>query len=110
MVLATNRPHDLDSAVLDRIDESVEFGLPEVKAREDLVKLYFQKYITQPLKIKPLRPEDIANGAGQEHASGSRSSPKGSPIPKMEDLVSDESLAEVARRTHGFSGREISKM
>merc|ERR1711912_209734 len=99
MVLATNRPHDLDSAVLDRIDESVEFGLPEVKAREDLVKLYFRKYITQPLKIKPLRPEDLANGAGQEPASASRFSPKGSPMPRREGLVSDESLLEVARRT-----------
>ena len=34
MVLATNRPGDLDPAVLDRIDESVEFGLPERVERE----------------------------------------------------------------------------
>merc|ERR1719310_1587877 len=96
MVLATNRPHDLDAAVLDRIDESVEFGLPDIKAREDLVKLYFKKYITQPLKISPIRPEDLANGAGKEPAQASRLSPKASPTatPKREDLVAEEGLIE----------------
>jgi ATPase family AAA domain-containing protein 3A/B len=103
MVLATNRPHDLDSAVLDRIDESVEFGLPDTNAREDLVKLYFKKYITQPLKIKPLRPEDLLNG------KQTRQSPKNG-VPKREDLVAEDGLVEVARKIHGFSGREISKL
>ena len=28
VVLATNRPADLDAAVLDRMDEALEFGLP----------------------------------------------------------------------------------
>ena len=37
MVLATNRPGDLDPAVLDRIDESVEFGLPDLAEREKMV-------------------------------------------------------------------------
>merc|ERR1719247_3659042 len=103
MVLATNRPHDLDSAVLDRIDESVEFGLPDVKAREDLVTLYFRKYITQPLKIKPLSTEDLLNG------KQTRQSPKNG-VPKREDLVAEDGLVEVARKIHGFSGREISKL
>merc|ERR1719453_2542343 len=44
LVLATNRPNDLDAAALDRIDESVEFGLPALEARESMVQLYFQKY------------------------------------------------------------------
>lgn len=113
MVLATNRPQDLDSAVLDRIDESVEFGLPDVKAREDLVSLYFGKYITQPLKIKPVKAADFANGSfAQAYAKQARSSPKHSPtaVPKMEDLVAQDALIEVARRIHGFSGREISKL
>jgi len=112
MVLATNRPHDLDSAVLDRIDESVEFGLPDVKAREDLVTLYFRKYITQPLKIKPLRPDEILDPKEANGNRNGRFSPK-SPsmaMPKREDLLAEDGLLEVARRTHGFSGREISKL
>lgn len=28
VVLATNRPSDLDPAVIDRTDEAIEFGLP----------------------------------------------------------------------------------
>jgi ATPase family AAA domain-containing protein 3A/B len=52
MVLATNRPGDLDPAVLDRIDESVEFGLPDFNEREKMVGQYFNQCITGPLKIK----------------------------------------------------------
>ena len=31
VVLATNRPADLDAAVLDRMDEALEFGLPSTQ-------------------------------------------------------------------------------
>ena len=40
LVLATNRPGDLDAAVLDRVDEAVEIPLPHEKARERLLHLY----------------------------------------------------------------------
>jgi len=119
MVLATNRPHDLDGAVLDRIDESVEFGLPGIKAREELVSLYFKKYITTPLKIKALKPEDLLNGKKEENGKHEPEktralfTPKGTaipPTPRREDLVAEEALVEAARRLHGFSGREISKL
>jgi hypothetical protein len=33
VVLATNRPSDLDPAVIDRTDEALEFGLPEEAER-----------------------------------------------------------------------------
>merc|ERR1719223_1191228 len=56
LVIATNRPGDLDAAVLDRIDESVEFALPEVDAREAMIKLYFELFITKPLGIRALQP------------------------------------------------------
>jgi hypothetical protein len=32
-VLATNRPADLDAAVIDRVDEMIEFPLPELAER-----------------------------------------------------------------------------
>lgn len=120
MVLATNRPHDLDSAVLDRIDESVEFALPELQAREELVKLYFRLYITRHLNIEPIKPEDLAGDDGKQ-ANGKKPlvaqkswlGRSGSPMaamPRREDLVSEDGLREVAVRTQGFSGREISKL
>merc|ERR1719343_73902 len=51
LVIATNRPGDLDSAVLDRLDESVEFGLPDINARKAMIHLYFNMYIARPLKL-----------------------------------------------------------
>ena len=51
MILASNRPGDLDAAVLSRIDESVEFGLPDAFERERMMHLYFEKYVAKPLGI-----------------------------------------------------------
>ena len=45
MVLATNRPEDIDSAITDRIDDALDFGLPGAAERRRLVKVYFQKYV-----------------------------------------------------------------
>lgn len=116
MVLATNRPHDLDAAVLDRIDESVEFGLPDYGARQAMVKLYFNMYISKPLQIVPLRPEDGANGKEKVESSGRcrsrlrKTAPAPPPHVDRDTLVDEAALVEAARRLHGFSGREISKL
>jgi ATPase family AAA domain-containing protein 3A/B len=45
MIIATNRPGDLDSAIVDRIDESIEFPLPNVAERQELVGLYYKEYV-----------------------------------------------------------------
>ena len=47
LVIATNRPEDLDAAVLDRMDESMEFGLPDAAARERMLRLYFDKLVVR---------------------------------------------------------------
>lgn len=47
MVLATNRAEDLDSAVLDRMDESLYFGLPSPILRTSLVSNYFHVYVNR---------------------------------------------------------------
>jgi len=119
MVLATNRPHDLDAAVLDRIDESVEFGLPDFGARQAMMELYFDMYIAKPLHITALRPEDLANGKEKAVASSRcksctsrlrRTAPAPPPHVARDTLVDQNSLVEAARRLHGFSGREIAKL
>lgn len=111
MVLATNRPNDLDAAALDRIDESVEFGLPAFEARKGMVNLYFAKYVAKPLKIQLIKEEE-----GQEQKPARRWCSSRSPallLPtdsRVEELVASCDLAEVARQVEGFSGREISKL
>lgn len=93
LVLATNRPGDLDSAVTDRIDEVIEFPLPQQEERFKLLKLYLTKYL-----------------CGEEESRwGSFIKNKSQKITIKEDL-SDDVLREAARKTQGFSGREIAKL
>jgi ATPase family AAA domain-containing protein 3A/B len=48
MVLATNRPGDLDAAVNDRVDEALSFDLPGLAERESMCWLYFSKVRRSP--------------------------------------------------------------
>ena len=49
MVLATNRPQDLDPAIVDRVDDAMGFQLPSLRERELLCLLYFKKYVNPKL-------------------------------------------------------------
>lgn len=95
LVLATNRPGDLDSAVADRIDEVLEFPLPEEEERFKLLKLYLDKYIAQ---------------------AGSRKSGWFKNLFKKQQQtieikgLTDDVIREAAAKTEGFSGREIAKL
>lgn len=90
MVMATNRPEDLDTAVTDRVDESLLFDLPDVEGRKALLQVYFNKYILE---------------AGKKSGFFAKSSAK----IEVED-VDTEYLDAVAGRLEGFSGRGISKL
>ncbi|PKI68999.1 hypothetical protein CRG98_010621 [Punica granatum] len=95
LVLATNRPGDLDSAVADRIDEALEFPLPGEKERFKLLKLYLDKYIAQ---------------AGSRKSGWLRNLFK-KPQQKIEIKgLTDDVIREAAAKTEGFSGREIAKL
>lgn len=94
LVLATNRPGDLDSAITDRIDEVIEFPLPQEEERFKLLNLYLNKYLSS---------EDV---------SKSKWGPifrKQSKKITVKDL-SEDIIREAARKTEGFSGREIAKL
>ncbi|KAL6224627.1 PREDICTED: ATPase family AAA domain-containing protein 3-A [Fragaria vesca subsp. vesca] len=93
LVLATNRPGDLDSAITDRIDEVIEFPLPGEEERFKLLKLYLNKYLSGEDNTSKW---GILNKKQQQKIT-------------MQDL-SDEVLREAARKTDGFSGREIAKL
>lgn len=90
LVLATNRPGDLDSAVTDRIDEVIEFPLPGEEERFKLLKLYLNKYLSED------------NGSSSIFRKQTQQI-------IMKD-ISDDVLREAAKKTEGFSGREIAKL
>ncbi|KMT09415.1 hypothetical protein BVRB_6g128900 [Beta vulgaris subsp. vulgaris] len=98
LVLATNRPGDLDSAVTDRIDDVIEFPLPGEEERYKLLKLYLNKYLSD-------------EGRGETKSKwGLVTKIKMKPqIITIKDL-SDDVIHEAAKKTEGFSGREIAKL
>ena len=93
LVMATNRPGDLDTAVNDRVDEALIFDLPDRDSRVELLKIYFQQYIVD---------------AGKD-AKGTFFSKSAARI-RVDDGFSDEYFEELANRTDGFSGRGIAKL
>jgi ATPase family AAA domain-containing protein 3A/B len=92
LVLATNRPEELDPAILDRIDVSLLIGLPGLTQRKDLFKLYLQSIASK-----------LHNSSRSFFVSNIRCS-------MDEDCLSDENLQGMAKKSEGFSGREISKL
>ncbi|XP_062102407.1 uncharacterized protein LOC133812636 [Humulus lupulus] len=96
LVLATNRPGDLDSAITDRIDEVIEFPLPGEEERFKLLKLYLNKYI-------------YGEGEVEDSTKWGHLFKKKPQNITVKDL-SDDVIQEAARKTEGFSGREIAKL
>ena len=84
MVYASNQPSQFDEAVMDRIDEMIEFDLPKEHERKKMIAMYIDKYLLNPPGrwSKKVKTEDIG----------------------------DEEINFVVRETEGFSGRAISKL
>lgn len=84
MVYASNQPSQFDEAVMDRIDEMVEFGLPGLEERKKMIAMYIEKYLLNPPGrwAKKVTTVDI----------------------------SDAEIDKVVTETEGFSGRAISKL
>ncbi|GFY86465.1 AAA-type ATPase family protein [Actinidia rufa] len=94
LVLATNRPSDLDSAITDRIDEVIEFPLPQEEERFKLLKLYLSKYLS---------------GEDESDSKWGSLFKRRSQKITIKDL-SDDVIREAAQKIEGFSGREIAKL
>mmetsp|Transcript_30441 Transcript_30441/g.65554 ORF Transcript_30441/g.65554 Transcript_30441/m.65554 type:complete len:552 (-) Transcript_30441:113-1768(-) len=84
VVLATNIREILDRAVLDRMDESFEFPLPSEAERVRMLDMFMDEYIRRPTK-------------------------KGQSI-EVDPAIDEEFLKEVAKKTDGFSGRQLAKL
>uniref|UniRef100_A0ACD5YUB3 Uncharacterized protein n=1 Tax=Avena sativa TaxID=4498 RepID=A0ACD5YUB3_AVESA len=94
LVLATNRPGDLDAAITDRIDEVIEFPLPGEEERFQLLKLY--------LKIYMLKEDNKRSSFGLLL--------KKQPQKIQVRDITDDLLRDASCKIDGFSGREISKL
>lgn len=94
LVLATNRPGDLDSAITDRIDEVIEFPVPREEERFKLLNLYLNKYLSNEGVYKS-KWGPLFNRTSQKIT--------------IRDL-SEDVIREAAKKTEGFSGREIAKL
>jgi len=89
MVLATNRPSDLDPAVLDRVDDSLAFPLPDRDGRKRLMLQYLREYVLEA---------HLGGGNAPEI-------PVKAPMQEVE-----AALDRFAGQTEGFSGRELAKL
>mmetsp|Transcript_10406 Transcript_10406/g.14696 ORF Transcript_10406/g.14696 Transcript_10406/m.14696 type:complete len:581 (-) Transcript_10406:139-1881(-) len=84
MVYASNQPAQFDEAIMDRIDEMVEFDLPGEDERRRMIAMYIEKYLLNPPSrwAKKVTTVDIG----------------------------DDEIEKVVQETEGFSGRSISKL
>jgi len=95
MVLATNRAEDLDSAILDRVDDSLLFPLPGLDERKLLVEKYFKDYVVRSTnQLKGVISGYFLNKIEY----------------KIDKDIDEKCLSQVAEITEGFSGREIAKL
>ena len=109
LVIATNRPEDLDAAVLDRMDESMEFGLPDLEARKKLLRLYFDKLVVRGEDAGDDAPATGFLGALGIGKGGKRGGGKTGASIAVDKNVDDAALDKAAAKMDGFSGREIAK-
>lgn len=87
LILASNQPEQFDWAVNDRLDELVEFELPGRDERERILLQYFNEFISKP----------ATEGSRKQRLK----------IGKFDWLPK---ITQLADKTEGMSGRELSKL
>jgi ATPase family AAA domain-containing protein 3A/B len=66
LVIATNRPQDLDSAVLDRMDMSILIDIPKLRERSQLVKLYMDIHV-KAMTLKASKAQKCSVDEGMQY-------------------------------------------
>ena len=108
VVLATNRPADLDPAVIDRMDEALEFALPSTAERKRIIDIYFDKYIVKAGTAEGGAGADANAGLIDRVSSWFRRRKSSADQIQVRN-VTEEDLWKAAEATEGFSGRELAK-
>jgi ATPase family AAA domain-containing protein 3A/B len=110
VVLATNRPGDLDDAVIDRMDEAIHFDLPEQAQRMKLLQLYLDKYIVKAGTAEGEAGSGKSSGLVQRISLMLRGRKLAADRITVDPGVNEQLLQAAAARMEGFSGREIAKL
>ena len=100
---------DLDSAVLDRCDESLYFPLPDAISREKLLRHYFNTYISKEIDQRCIKYSSWYQTLldkfhticiGHEVFN----------VKIENDVMNKEQINRLVYQTSTFSGREIAKL
>jgi ATPase family AAA domain-containing protein 3A/B len=97
LVLATNRPEDLDPAILDRIDVTLKIDLPQYAERVLLTKLYMHEHVTRV--ASETKAFSILSWLWRKKL-----------IIIAEECYRDDTVTAISEQIEGFSGREVAKM
>ncbi|RYE99115.1 MAG: AAA family ATPase, partial [Methanobacteriota archaeon] len=120
LVLATNRPGDIDSAVRDRMDDMVHIPTPSPPQRIRIGRLYFYKLITARSQFahvcdaqRPV-PDSDARAALASARASARSMPACCRAQRRRIALADDVtlavLDDVCRAAEGLSGRQLYKL
>ncbi|KAH8739211.1 26S proteosome regulatory subunit [Cryptosporidium ryanae] len=104
VILATNVPDSLDRAVLDRIDECFEFPSPGFNERLGIIKMFLNKhFVGNGSDRRPTRNRNyLFSFLGKRYfLSGGV---------EIHSSLDEDFLRHLAKRTSGFSGRQLSKL
>lgn len=105
VVLLTNLPSLLDSAVLSRMDQQIEIAPPALEQRIGILNKYISDLLIEN------KAEEIELSWVGKVGSWFTSAPKAAnPIKIEKDALSQEVVASIAARLDGFVGRDISKL
>eukprot|EP00775_Hariotina_reticulata_P009234 gene9234-9399_t len=109
VVLATNRPGDLDDAVIDRMDEAIHFDLPELEQRVKLLGLYLDKYIAKAGTAEGEAGAGKSSGLLHRLQMMLRGRKLSADTIGVDPSINEQLLQAAAAKMEGFSGREIAK-
>ena len=101
MVLLTNRPEDLDEAVLSRCDQRIEIGTPAPAQRRSILDMYVNKYLFNANQLQPSKPFWSGWFGSEEEMKQ---------VTIAEDVFTPEEIDSISGKLNGFVGRDISKL
>jgi ATPase family AAA domain-containing protein 3A/B len=105
LILATNRPEDLDAAILDRIDVSLHVSLPGLQQRKELIDLYMSLHVVK-------KAEQLARKKWLRYLSffSAKNSSENLCNGVSNECLNENTVSKIAEKMEDFSGREISKL
>lgn len=99
LVALTNRPQDFDDAFKSRFSETVHIGAPAFEQRRQIVDMYVNKYIKNPI-FKPKT----------SFLDRLRKKKELKKLTFDEAIFTDPAITAITQRLEGFTGRDISQL